>query len=119
MPEFEYDDTEDELPDGDRVPELCALSWTVYSLPGDSGARSPDLGEAEYALRSAVRSAAEALGALRLGSAGGVDDPRGLVEQVLESQHGNTARPIMRRRGRCACWRTPHTSTRSSRSVPD
>ena len=44
-----------------------------------------DLGEAEYSLRSAVRSAADALGALQLGAAGGVDDPRGLVEQILES----------------------------------
>ena len=47
-----------------------------------------DLGEAEYALRSAVRSAADALGAIR---AAGTDvaDPRGLVEQVLESTRGH------------------------------
>ncbi|WP_167102400.1 hypothetical protein [Mycobacterium sp. DL592] len=88
VPDFEYDDADDELPDGDRFPELCALSWTVYSLPAGPTPDHLDLGEAEYALRSAVRSAAEALGALELGSAGGVDDPRGLVEQVLEtSQH--------------------------------
>jgi porphobilinogen deaminase len=44
------------------------------------------LGEAEYALRLAVRSAADALTAIGLGSAGvDVDDPRGLVEQLLES----------------------------------
>ena len=44
------------------------------------------LGEAEYALRLAVRSAADALTTIGLGSAGvDVDDPRGMVEQVLES----------------------------------
>ncbi|TDO17064.1 hypothetical protein EV580_0230 [Mycobacterium sp. BK086] len=85
VPDFEYDDTDDELPDGDRVPELCALSWTVYSLPAIPVTDHLDLGEAEYNLRSAVRSAADALGALQLGAAGGIDDPRGLVEQVLES----------------------------------
>ena len=64
----------------------CALSWTVYSLPGATPAEHLDLGEAEYALRSAVRSAADALGALRAEAAGAdVDDPRRLVEQVLES----------------------------------
>ncbi|AKK30506.1 hypothetical protein [Mycobacterium sp. EPa45] len=85
VPDFEYDDADDELPDGDRVPELCALSWTVYSLPDRPITDHLDLGEAEYSLRSAVRSAAEALGALQLGAAGGIDDPRGLVEQVLET----------------------------------
>lgn len=49
-------------------------------------AQHVDLGDAEYELRSAVRAAAEALGALRAGAADvEVDDPRGLVEQVLES----------------------------------
>ncbi|AQT80403.1 hypothetical protein B1R94_15715 [Mycolicibacterium litorale] len=91
VPEFEYDDTEDELPDGDRLPELCALSWTVYSLPARPVVDHLDLGDAEYALRSAVRAAAEALGALQLGAAGGVDDPRGLVEQVLESSRHHRA----------------------------
>ncbi len=85
VPDFEYDDTDDELPDCDRVPDLCALAWTVYSLPARPVVDHVDLGEAEYSLRSAVRSAAEALGALQLGSAGGIDDPRGLVEQVLET----------------------------------
>ena len=55
-------------------------------MPGAPPPEHLDLGEAEYALRSAVRSAADALGALRAGAAGAdVDDPRGLVEQVLES----------------------------------
>lgn len=91
VPDFEYDDTDDELPDGDRVPELCALAWTVYSLPAAPIVDHLDLGEAEYELRSAVRSAAEALGALQLGAAGGIDDPRGLVEQVLESSRHHRA----------------------------
>jgi hypothetical protein len=84
VPDFEYDDAEDELSDADHVPEVRSLAWTVYSLPARPHVDLPELGEAEFALRSAVRSAAEALGALRLGS-GGVDDPRGLVEQVLEA----------------------------------
>jgi hypothetical protein len=83
VPEFDYDDIEDE---SEFEPEPCALAWTVYSVPGAPTVEYVDLGEAEYALRSAVRSAAEALGALRAGAAGAdVADPRGLVEQVLES----------------------------------
>jgi hypothetical protein len=83
VPDFDYDDIEDEA---EFQPEPCALSWTVYSVPGAPMPEYLDLGEAEYALRSAVRSAADAFGALRAG-AGGADvaDPRALVEQVLES----------------------------------
>jgi hypothetical protein len=64
----------------------AGLSWTVYSLPQAPIAEHVDLGDAEFALRSAVRSAADALGALRA-EAGGLDvaDPRKLVEQVMES----------------------------------
>ena len=63
------------------------MSWTVYSVPGAPTPEHLELGEAEYALRSAVRSAADALGAIR---AAGTDvaDPRGLVEQVLEAITG-------------------------------
>jgi hypothetical protein len=83
VPEFEYDEIDDA---SEFEPEPCALSWTVYSAPGVTPADELDLGDAEYALRSAVRSAADALGALRAGAADAdVDDPRGLVEQVLES----------------------------------
>jgi hypothetical protein len=94
VPEFSYSDLEgrieerdDLLADGKQdVPELCALSWMVYSLPGAPALEHHDLGDAEYALRSAVRSAADALGAMGLESAtSGVEDPRGLVEQLLES----------------------------------
>lgn len=78
VPDFEY-------PDGGDA-EPCALSWTVYSLPQTPTTETVALGEAEYALRSAVRSAADALGALQAGAAGmDVDDPRGLVEQTLEA----------------------------------
>lgn len=84
VPEYEYDD-ESELADEDQCTEPCALAWTAYSLPANPPPDQMELGEAEYALKSAVRSAAEALGALQLGSAGGVDDPRGLVEQILEA----------------------------------
>jgi hypothetical protein len=80
VPDFEYDELEDE---SDFEPEPIALSWTVYSVPAPPTPEHLDLGEAEDALRSAVRSAADALGAIR---AAGTDvaDPRGLVEQVLE-----------------------------------
>ena len=82
VPDFDYDDVDDE---SECEPEPRALSWTVYSVPGALMPECLDLGEAEYALRSAVRSAADALGALRAGAAGAdVADPRALVEQVLE-----------------------------------
>jgi hypothetical protein len=87
VPEFEYDElaeTADEV--ADLEPEPTALSWTVYSAPGATLKENMDLGAAEYELRSAVRSAADALGALRAGAADAdIDDPRGLVEQLLES----------------------------------
>jgi hypothetical protein len=81
VPDFEYDELEDE---SEFEPEPTALSWTVYSVPGTPTPECLDLAEAEYALRAAVRSAADALGAIR---AAGTDvaDPRGLVEQVLEA----------------------------------
>src|SRR3984885_204758 len=82
VPEFGYDESDDEV----AVPELCALSWTVYSLPGAPVVDDTELGEAEYELRLAVRSAADALTTIGLGSTGvDIDDPRGLVEQLLES----------------------------------
>jgi hypothetical protein len=86
VPEFSYQD-DDDVPDHETgLAELCALTWTVYSLPGAPILDHYDLGDAEYTLRSAVRSAADALGAIGLGSAAAdVDDPRGLVEQLLES----------------------------------
>ncbi|ANR92937.1 hypothetical protein [Mycobacterium avium] len=85
VPEFCYADDDDGSQDY-ALTELCALSWTVYSLPGAPVLDHHELGDAEYTLRSAVRSAAETLGAIGLGSAASdVDDPRGLVEQLLES----------------------------------
>ena len=62
------------------------LEWTVYSLPGAPPPEQHDLGEAEYALRSAVRTAADALGAMGTGHRGAdVNDPRGQIQQVLEA----------------------------------
>jgi hypothetical protein len=86
VPDFEYPDESD--PDDQSVfePDPSAVSWTVYSVPGTTRIEHTDLGEAEYTLRSAVRSAADALAALRAGAASpDVEDPRGLVDQVLES----------------------------------
>jgi hypothetical protein len=86
VPESSYGDFEDAGDDETCLPELCALSWTVYSLPAAPVFDHHELGDAEYALRSAVRSAADALNAVGLGSAASdVDDPRGLVERLLES----------------------------------
>ena len=85
VPEFSYADLEEAGDDDPGAPELCALAWTVYSLPGAPVFEHHELGDAEYSLRSAVRSAADALGAIGLGSASDIDDPRGLVEQLLES----------------------------------
>jgi hypothetical protein len=84
VPDFEYDQSDPR--DDSEDTELSGLSWTVYSLPAAPVADHVDLGEAEFALRSAVRSAADALGAIRA-EAGGMDvaDPRKLVEQVMES----------------------------------
>jgi hypothetical protein len=79
VPEFTYAE------DDGGSPELCALAWIVYSLPGAPVLEHYELGDAEYGLRSAVRSAADALGTIGLGSACDVADPRGLVEQILES----------------------------------
>lgn len=82
VPDFVYADDDD--PDYD--PEPRALSWTVYSLPNAPVAEHLDLGHAEYELRAAVRAAADALGTLRAGAtAADIDDPRGMVEQVLEA----------------------------------
>jgi hypothetical protein len=82
VPEFRYDEADDAA----GMPEACALTWTVYSLPGMPALDHHELAETEYALRSAVRSAAEALTAIGLGATGvDVDDPRGLVEQLLET----------------------------------
>ena len=75
VPTFEWEDSDDE-----QVP---ALSWSVYSLPGVPVMDYPDLGDAEYALRNTVRSAAEALHGLCLTS--GPEDPRALVEEVLQA----------------------------------
>ncbi|MBV8930029.1 MAG: hypothetical protein JO152_12975, partial [Mycobacteriaceae bacterium] len=86
VPEFEYDEAES------GQAELSTLSWTVYSLPGPPVTEHLDLGEAEYTLRSAVRAAADTLGTIRGGTAGvDVADPRGLVEQLLESARHHRA----------------------------
>lgn len=65
--------------DGDDI-----LEWSVYSVPACASSDAPDLGEAEYALRSAVRSAAETLGRLEL-AGNGCTDPRTMVEELLRA----------------------------------
>lgn len=91
VPVFECDDDFDdegfELGIGD--PADVTLSWSVYSIPAVPYAEQMDLGEAEYALRSAIRTATEALGSLQLADTAGAD-PRALVEEVIQagSLHG-------------------------------
>jgi hypothetical protein len=81
VPEFDCGEPDEHT----DIPELRALSWTVYSLPGAPVLDHHELGEAEYALRSAVRSAADALGAIGLRCGNDCADPRALVTQLLES----------------------------------
>lgn len=89
VPEFEYpEDHPDDFAESDGGDETAptGLSWTVYSLPTVPPTEHVDLGDVEYGLRTAVRSAAQALDALQVGIAGtDLDDPRLLVEQIVES----------------------------------
>ena len=78
VPTFECGDEDDSA-----VPEITVLSWSVYSLPGGPAPDQIELGDAEYALRSAVRSAAETLGSLQ--PVPGCEDPRALVEELLQA----------------------------------
>lgn len=67
----------------DDAAELC---WTVFPLTDMPATEQHDLGDAEYALRSAVRTAAEALGSTGSRWADyGVEDPRLRVEQMMEA----------------------------------
>ncbi|MUM17942.1 hypothetical protein FZI91_13960 [Mycobacterium sp. CBMA271] len=81
VPAVEYDEDRD---------EAVGLSWTVYSLPSRIAARpGPDLGEAEYQLRQAVRTATATLDRLDR-AVGAIDvDPRALVEDVLSTLRGH------------------------------
>ncbi len=82
VPEFDYEDVDDP----DYEPDPVSLAWTVNSVSRPAVIDHGDLGEAEYTLRSAVRSAADALGALSAGiGAADIDDPRGMVEQLMEA----------------------------------
>ncbi|KLO30999.1 hypothetical protein ABW16_04755 [Mycolicibacter heraklionensis] len=67
----------------DYAAELC---WTVFPLTSLPASEQHNLGDAEYALRSAVRTAAEALGSTGSRWADyGVEDPRLRVEQMVEA----------------------------------
>ncbi|MBS9532280.1 hypothetical protein KIH27_01600 [Mycobacterium sp. M1] len=60
------------------------MTWTVHALPALPVIEQHDLGAAEYALRSAVRSAAETMGAVT-SLYSGPGDPRDLVEDLLDA----------------------------------
>ena len=76
IPEFFDDDPDTGLG--------ATLRWTAYALPDAPMVDQHDLGDAEYALRSAVRSAAAALSAAE-SLPGGPDRPRDLVDQLLNA----------------------------------
>lgn len=67
-----------------RVEGPDVLRWTVFGVPEiprtDGG---PALGEAEYALREAVRDAADALTSMRGGFDAGLGDPRARIAEAL------------------------------------
>ena len=83
VPDFEVEEGDEDSA------QAYSLSWSVYSVPQPSPVDHPDLGEAEYALRTAVRSAADALGSLEL--IAGEVNPRALVEEVLEANRHHRA----------------------------
>lgn len=85
VPEFEYFEFDDVETESTFEPEPRALSWTVYSLPVLPPPQHHDLVDAEYELRSAVRSAADTLVTLRAGVGVDIEDPRGMVEDILEA----------------------------------
>lgn len=122
VPEFSYGDVDEAAQSEPLTPELCALSWMVYSLPGAPVLEHYELGDAEYALRSAVRSAAEALSTIGLGSSD-VANPRGLVEQLLESSRQHRVRPraIARIAGarECRARRCDHRGQCRAESIAD
>ncbi|WP_078312002.1 MULTISPECIES: hypothetical protein [unclassified Mycobacterium] len=81
VPAVEYDE--------DRG-ETVGLSWTVYSLPARIPAQAvPDLGEAEYQLRQAVRTATATLSRVDRVVGPTDADPRSLVEDVLSTLRGH------------------------------
>ncbi|ORV46339.1 hypothetical protein AWC02_11430 [Mycolicibacter engbaekii] len=69
--------------DDESAAELC---WTAFPLTGMPAAEHHDLGEAEYGLRSAIRTATDVLGSTGSRWADyGVEDPRLQVEQLVEA----------------------------------
>jgi hypothetical protein len=76
VPSFDFDDDADPA-------QAYSLAWSVYAIPPQPPVDHPELGDAEYTLRTAVRSATDALRGLEL--AGGTENPRALVEEVLEA----------------------------------
>ena len=84
VPVFECEADFDEDDGGIDDPAHITLAWSVYSIPAVAPVEQMDLGEAEYALRSAIRTATDALGSLHLVCGDDVD-PRALVEEVVQA----------------------------------
>ncbi|HLR98634.1 hypothetical protein H7J77_14835 [Mycolicibacillus parakoreensis] len=68
-------------PGGGEDPEV---RWTVHVLSAPPVSEHPALGAAEYALRDAVRTAADTLGGMIAAAPDTDADPRALVEDLLD-----------------------------------
>ncbi|MGV0627497.1 hypothetical protein [Mycolicibacter minnesotensis] len=87
VPAFVETTAETDLPGEPGDEAALELSWTLHALPGMLPPREHhELGEAEFALRSAVRTAAETLALTGSHwSAEAIDDPRALVEDLVDA----------------------------------
>lgn len=82
-------------------PAPDSMQWTLFSEPIPELASDMSLREAEYAMREAVRDAADALSALQSVAVGSTADPRMLVEAELRKSASHTypeSMPIRARR---------------------
>lgn len=84
------DEAGDDNGEAEADRDVTVLRWTAYVLPGALPGTdpAPELGAAEYELRSAVRTAAEALAALDLGAMAGTD-PRAAVARAVDELRGH------------------------------
>ncbi|MCX5046639.1 hypothetical protein OG921_26040 [Aldersonia sp. NBC_00410] len=82
-------------------PTAETMQWTLFSEVLPDLPEEISLGEAEYAMREAVRAAADALAALQSVAVGSAADPRALVEAELNRSASHSypsSMPIRARR---------------------
>lgn len=86
VPAFVDTADDGDLPTDSPGDSATELTWTLHALPAVPPVEHHDLGDTEFALRSAVRTAAETLAVTGAHwAADMVDDPRSLVEQLVET----------------------------------